>query len=99
MFATLPNTTTLDLAYDERISDTEAYYYAYRRFSAILPIFTALEGDFTFTVVDVDGGSATSPADNLSGAATNMLPSAILPVARAGCHAVRRQPPTYHGRR
>ena len=73
VFATLPNATTLDLAYDERISDTEAYYYAYRRFNAIADI-TAFQGDFTFTVVDYDSLSATSPADNLSNVSANMLP-------------------------
>ena len=86
VYATLPNETTVDLVYDERISDTEAYYYAYRRFDAIAHII-ALEGNFTFTVVDVNTGSATTPADNLSGVTANMLAGAVIPVTRAGCLA------------
>ncbi len=72
VYATLPITATVDLVIDEVISPTEAYYYADLRFSDIAGI-TALEGNFTFTVEDMDGGTDTTGADNLAGAAANML--------------------------
>jgi Carboxypeptidase regulatory-like domain len=72
VYATLPNATTVDLVFDESLSDTEAYYYADLRFTDIADI-VALEGDYTFTVVDRDNPAVISIPDKLSAAAANML--------------------------
>jgi len=84
VYASLPNTTEVDLTFDESISSTEAYYHADLRFYNIADV-VALEGNFIFTVDDLDEGSASTAADNLSGVTTNMLavPSNLSPVPDA----------------
>jgi hypothetical protein len=82
VYVTRPDGLQVDLTLDEILSDTEAEYYFDQRFSQVSDV-VALEGNYTFTVVDRENNTyaTTVSPDNLSNVSANMLgvPSGLSP--------------------